>query len=81
MEIAGWLAFALIQTFYIPQIIKLVRTKRVEGVALPSWFILWVSLLLYLIYSVSIKDPVFIAGNSAGLLQTSATLFLIVRYR
>ena len=81
MEAVGWLAFALIQTFYIPQLLKLIRTKKVEGIAFPSWLILWLSLLLYLIYSIGVRDPVFIAGNSAGLIQTSITLLLILRYR
>jgi uncharacterized protein with PQ loop repeat len=35
MEIAGWVGFALTQSFYIPQLIKILRSHDVSGLALP----------------------------------------------
>ena len=80
MEIAGWVGFALTQSFYIPQLIKILRNHDVRGLALPSWFILAVALLSSLIYSVSIHNNVFIAGNAAGLTQSFFMISLILRY-
>ncbi len=81
MEIVGWTGFVLIQVFYLPQIIKIVRSHDVSGLALPSWFILSTGLLFYLIYSIHIHDPIFIAGNAIGALQGILMIGLILKYR
>jgi uncharacterized protein with PQ loop repeat len=81
MEIAGWAGFALTQCFYIPQIIKILRSHDVSGLALPSWFILAIALLCYLIYSVWRHDLVFTVGNAAGMVQSLFMIVLIMRYR
>jgi len=80
MEIAGWVGIALTQVFYIPQLIKILRSHDVSGMALPSWFILAIGLLSYLIFSVSVHNNVFIAGNAAGMVQTLFMIALILRY-
>jgi len=81
MEIIGWVGFALIQTFYLPQTVKILRSHDVSGLALPSWFILAIALLCYLVYSISIHDPIFIAGNALGALQAVLMIGLILKYR
>jgi MtN3 and saliva related transmembrane protein len=81
LETIGWLGFGLIQLFYIPQIIRTVRTRDVKGLSLFSWVVLWLGLLGYLVYSVWRHDPVFMAGNAIGLLQSSLQVILIWRYR
>jgi uncharacterized protein with PQ loop repeat len=81
MEIAGWAGFALTQIFYIPQIIKILRSHDVSGLALPSWFILAIALLCYLIYSVWRHDLVFTVGNAAGMVQSLLMIVLMLRYR
>ena len=80
MAIFGWAGFALTQIFYIPQIVKILRHHDVSGLALPSWFILAIALLSYLVYSISRHDIVFIAGNAAGLTQSLFMITLILRY-
>jgi uncharacterized protein with PQ loop repeat len=81
MEIIGWIGFALIQTFYVPQTIKILRSHDVSGLALPSWFILATALLCYLVYSIYRHDPVFITGNALGALQATIMIGLILKYR
>jgi uncharacterized protein with PQ loop repeat len=80
MEIAGWVGIALTQVFYIPQLIKILRSHDVSGMALPSWFILAIGLLSYLIFSVSVHNNVFIAGNAAGMVQSLFMIALILKY-
>jgi len=80
MEIVGWAGFALTQIFYIPQIIKILKSHDVSGLALPSWFILAIALLCYLIYSVWRHDLVFIVGNAAGMVQSLLMIVLMLRY-
>ncbi len=81
MELIGWLGLGLFQLFYIPQIVRTVRTRDVKGLSLFSWAVLCLGLLASLVYSVWRSDPVFIAGNAMGLIQSSFQLGLIWRYR
>jgi len=79
--IFGWLGFALIQLFYVPQVVKSLKTREVTGLSLSAWLILWTGLFFYLIYSILRRDPVFITGNSLGLLQAGFQIGLILRFR
>ena len=81
MEIVGWAGFALTQIFYIPQIIKILKSHDVSGLALPSWFILAIALLCYLIYSIWRHDLVFTVGNAAGMVQSLSMIALLMKYR
>jgi uncharacterized protein with PQ loop repeat len=80
MEIAGWAGFALTQIFYIPQIIKILRSHDVSGLALPSWFILAIALICYLVYSIWRHDLVFTVGNAAGTVQSLSMIALMLKY-
>jgi uncharacterized protein with PQ loop repeat len=81
VQVLGWIGLGLVQTFYLPQTIKIIRTKEVVGLSLLSWVILWVGLFFYLIYSIYVGDKVFIVGNSAGVFQSALVIWLILRYR
>ncbi len=81
MEIVGWAGFALTQVFYMPQIIKIIRSHDVSGLALPSWFILATALFCYFIYSIWRHDLVFTVGNAAGTTQSLLMIALILWYR
>jgi uncharacterized protein with PQ loop repeat len=80
MEIIGWAGFALTQSFYIPQTLKILRNHDVSGLSLPSWSILAVALFCLLLYSISRHDTVFIVGNAAGMTQSLLMIALIVRF-
>ncbi len=80
MEIVGWAGFALTQIFYIPQTIKILRSRDVSGLSLSSWFILAIALLCYLIYSIYRDDLVFIVGNAAGMTQSLLMIALILKF-
>ena len=81
MQAIGWVGFALFQVFYVPQTVKILRTRQVVGLSLLAWTILWLGMLCYVIYSAQIGDLVFMVGNGVGLAQTSLQLGLILRYR
>ena len=81
MQVLGWIGLGLVQIFYLPQTIKIIRTKEVVGLSLLSWVILLVGLFFYLVYSIYVGDIVFTVGNSAGVLQSTLVIWLILRYR
>ena len=81
MDFLGWLGFALFQIYYFPQSYRMWRTRQVQGLSLFAWGLLWLGMLSYLLYALSIKDVVFIAGNGLGLIQVTLQIALILRYR
>ena len=81
MQTIGWVGFVLLQVFYMPQTIRMLRTRDVTGISLMAWVILWLGLFCYILYSIARRDPVFVAGNMAGLAQTSLQIGLILKYR
>ncbi len=81
MPAFGWIGMVLLQSFYLPQTVKIIKTRDVSGLSLLAWFMLWCGLLSYLIYSIYVRDMVFTAGNAAGLLQSTVVIGLMLRYR
>jgi MtN3 and saliva related transmembrane protein len=81
VQVLGWIALGLVQTFYLPQTIKIIRTKEVAGLSLSSWVILWLGLLFYLVYSIYVGNMVFTVGNAAGVFQSTLVIGLVLRYR
>ncbi len=81
MQIFGWLGFVTMQIFFVPQTMKILRTRDVSGLSLPAWVLLWLGFAFYVTYSVAVNDVVFIVGNAMALLQTSLQIGLILKYR
>lgn len=81
MEVFGWLGFLTMQIFFVPQTVKILRTRDVAGLSLPAWVLLWLGFAFYVTYSIAVMDIVFIVGNAMGLLQTSLQIGLILKYR
>ncbi len=77
----GWVGFVLLQIFYMPQTIRMLKTRDVSGLSLVAWIILWLGLFFYVVYSIARRDIIFIAGNMAGLAQTSLQIGLILKYK
>jgi MtN3 and saliva related transmembrane protein len=70
--------FALSST--VPQIIKGVKTKKMDDVSVWLILSLIVGLSLWVIYGIGIKDVVIVGGNSVGVSLNVVLLFLKFRY-
>ena len=58
---------AFLTTFgFVPQFIKLIKTKQTEGLSLLMMIQISCGLLLWLIYGILRKDIVLIAANGIG---------------
>lgn len=80
-EAIGWLAVALTQVFYIPNTLRILRTRDVEGYSLVGWLLLFLGLGCYLVYFASQGDIVGIVANLCGMLGSGVTTFCIWRWR
>jgi MtN3 and saliva related transmembrane protein len=70
--------FALSST--VPQIIKGVKTKKMDDVSVWLILSLIVGLSLWVIYGIGISDVVIVGGNSVGVSLNIVLLFLKFRY-
>jgi MtN3 and saliva related transmembrane protein len=70
--------FALSST--VPQIIKGIKTKKMDDVSVWLILSLIVGLSLWVIYGIGINDVVIVGGNTVGVSLNVVLLFLKFRY-
>ena len=80
-DAVGWIAVVLTQVFYVPNTLRILRTRDVEGYSLVAWLLLFAGLGCYLIYFASRGDPVGIVANLSGVLGSVLTTLCIWRWR
>jgi uncharacterized protein with PQ loop repeat len=85
MEVIEGILLLVIQicTFacYFPQIIKTIRTKRSEDVAVTSWAISMVSALSYTIYGIIKNDSFIIFTCVTEMILAIISVLVIIKYK
>ncbi len=81
IETVGWVAVLLTQVFYVPNIIRIVRTRDVQGYSLPAWLLLCSGLFCFLVYFWAKGDVVGIGANICGVAGSGFTVVCIWRWR
>ncbi len=71
-------AFATTSSF-VPQVIKILKTKDTKGVSLVMYVIFTIGILLWLIYGLLLFDIPIIIANSVTLILASIILFLKIK--
>lgn len=71
-SLIGFIGTLLFVIAYCPQIIKLLKIKKAEGISIIAYLIWFLGGCLLLIYALTTKDPVFIT------LTSLETLFLLI---
>ena len=81
-EIIIGLTAAACTTFaFLPQVIKVVKTKETRNISLGMYFIFTVGILLWLIYGVLLNNFPMILANIISFVFASIVLILKIRYR
>jgi uncharacterized protein with PQ loop repeat len=80
-RLISWIGFATGLCISIPQIIKTLRTKNVEGVSALTFVLIEVTALCFLIRSFMIHESALIAYYIMIALASGIQLFLIIKYR
>ncbi len=81
IEVIGWLAVLFTQVFYVPNILRIVRTRDVQGYSLTGWFLLFLGLCCFLVYFSAKGDMVGIGANACGVTGSGLTVICIWRWR
>lgn len=79
--IIGLVAGTLTTLSFIPQLIKIVRSKSTHDISLVMYIVFSTGILLWLIYGLLISDVPVIVANAVALFITIAILSLKIRYR
>lgn len=73
---------AFCSTFaWVPQVIKITKTKETSGISLSMYFMLAVGITSWLIYGLLIKDVPIIAANGISLIFTMIVIVLKFKYK
>jgi MtN3 and saliva related transmembrane protein len=73
---------AILTTFgFIPQLIKLLKTRETAGISVIMIAQVATGLFLWFLYGILKKDPILIGANGISLSITLITLSLVLRYR
>lgn len=77
----GIIAGFLCTVSFIPQIIKIYRTKNTADLSIMTFAIFSVGVSLWLLYGILIKEPPVIIANVATLVLIVIILIMKIRYR
>ncbi len=79
-KIIGIIAAICTTSGFIPQIIRGIRTKRLDDLSPVMYMLLIVGLSLWLSYGIHIEDMIVIVANAAGLALSLFVVFLRFKY-
>ena len=72
---------ALLTTFgFVPQIIKMLRTKSVKDISLPAFVQFTVGMSLWALYGFHLGDPIIIGANGTGIAILIIAIALYLHY-
>ena len=62
------------------QIIKILKTKNVNGISKGTYYTLTGVMICYLVRAIAINELVFIISNALGIISCTITLILLYKY-
>ena len=81
IEILGTVGALVICISAIPQVIKTYTTKSSGDLSIIYLCMLMTGMILLQVYSISVKDFVFIFGNTLSMIMTGLLISMWFRYR
>ena len=79
-EIVGFAAAFLTMFGFLPQVIKIYRTKSVNDISLLAILQFMLGVFLWLVYGIHLKNVVIILANSVTLVILLVALVLFLKY-
>ena len=81
VTIIGLIAAACTTFAYVPQAIKIIKTKDTKSLSLIMYVIMTVGIMLWLSYGILLKDLPIIIANTVTLIFAGIILVLKIKYR
>ena len=77
----GWIGLVLGLLVAPPQLVKILKTKRVSDISFITYGALCLALVFYLWHAIIINDLIFIVAQALNLTTNTVILILMVKYR
>lgn len=75
----GWLAVVISTTMALPQLVRLARTRNVEGVSLTAWRFILAMNIAWTAHGIRIAQAPLVVTNALGPLTTVPILYFLAR--
>ncbi len=79
--ILGMVAAAFTTASFLPQAIRIIRTKHTKDISLSMYVIFTTGIFLWLIYGISIRNIPIISANVITFILSFTILILKLRYK
>lgn len=80
-EIVGIAAACLTTFAFVPQLVKVWRSKSVKDLSLPTLLQMSSGIFLWFVYGLHLRNPIIIGANLIGLINVLLVIALYIRYR
>ena len=80
-ELLGYIAGICTAICFLPQTIKTIRYKNVEGLSCASYVIYVIGIVSWILYVIYLSSIQMIVFNSISLIFTAIILFMIIKNR
>lgn len=80
LQIIGIAGNVLLVAAYIPQILKIVKTKKAEDISTLMWLAYFIGDILLLVYSIETDEPIFVMLFTLFTIGNLALFYLSIRY-
>ncbi len=80
-NITGLLAAALTTISFLPQVIKILKTRHTKDISLLMYVVFTTGVLLWLIYGIMLRETPIIIGNGITLIFVIIVLVFKIRYK
>ncbi len=79
-DLIGAVAATLTTVSFVPQAVRIIRTRHTQDISLPMYALFSIGILLWLIYGILIGDAPIIAANIVTLALSLTILILKLRW-
>lgn len=76
----GFVAGALTTGAFVPQVVKVWRTKSTRDISLWMWLILCAGIVLWIVYGIQTRSAPVVAANAVTLALAASVLACKLRY-
>lgn len=81
IDILGYAAAILTTISFVPQVVKVIKTRDTKSISLSMYFIFFIGILLWLIYGILIVNMPIIIANIVTLILSGIILATKVKYK
>lgn len=80
-EVLGFCAAILTTISFLPQVIKIYKSKETKSISFAMYVVLSLGILMWLVYGIHLKSMPMIIANAITLILTIYILFMKMKYK